>query len=270
MAQYMQYSIILMQRFIMSVFYGEIGVVLRITAMVLVGLPLLMVIRRISRTAISQKIDPHIGLIVSKFIFYGGIAILVTMILKDVGFELTALLGAAGIAGIAIGFAAQTTISNMISGIFLLIERPFSVGDTITYESIIGTIDSVDLLSTKIKTLSGKRIRIPNELVIKEVFTNTTYYETRRITFYIIVAKNHDMDAVMLLLQKTASGAKNILNYPEPTIYIDKITYSGVHYTLHVWTPTARVQGVSRDLTYVFIKILNNDHVKIISLSHNA
>ena len=75
--------------------------------------------------------------------------------------------GTAGIAGIAIGFASQTSVSNIISGIFLISERPFSVGDQIQVGTTKGIILSIDLLSVKLRTFENQLIRIPNESLIK-------------------------------------------------------------------------------------------------------
>ncbi|MDZ7816437.1 MAG: mechanosensitive ion channel [Planctomycetota bacterium] len=101
--------------------------------------------------------------------------------LDELGYKLTALLGAAGIAGIAIGFAAQTSLSNIISGFFLLSERPFAQGDLVQCGSDTGFVLSVSLLSVKMRTFDNKLIRIPNENLIKKEVYNLTKFPIRRV-----------------------------------------------------------------------------------------
>ena len=115
---------------------------------------------------------PNSSYLVTKLIKYAFYVIIIFLILGLFNIKLTALFGAAGIAGIAIGFAAQTSFSNIISGLFLLTEHALTVGDYITIGTEAGTIDSINMLSVRIHTPDNQYIRIPNESInrnLKEV-----------------------------------------------------------------------------------------------------
>lgn len=245
----------------------KFAALIRIGFIIFCGIPLLILSKKIIYRAVSKRMSSHIGLLISKTIFYGGVLVCITMILNDLGFELTALLGAAGIAGIALGFASQTTISNMISGIFLLIERPFSIGDIITYDNNNGTIESIDILSTKIKTFNGKRIRIPNDAFIKHVVTNSTYYPHRRITFSIGIGGNHVSDVLIPLLHHTIPHPP-YLTYPAPVIHIEKVTSFGTYYTLHAWVETPLASTAAPQLVARVKDTLQQEELRIINISY--
>jgi len=151
------------------------------------------------------------------------------------GVNLSALLGAAAIAGIAIGFAAQTSVSKLISGIFLISERPFQIGDVIQVGDITGIVMSIDLLSIKLQTFDNRFVRIPNESIIKSNVINNTRFPIRRLDVWVSVSYNSDLKKVTETLKDIASKNLNALNNPEPLIYIDKFDISGVSILFGVW-----------------------------------
>jgi small-conductance mechanosensitive channel len=115
--------------------------------------------------ALPDFIDPDLLwsaggaiMVLRKLIRYLGVAFVIVVALN-----LGAILGAAGVAGIAIGFAAQTSLSNIISGFFLIGERPFELGDVIEIDGISGTVDTIDLLSLTLRTFDNRSVRIPTK-----------------------------------------------------------------------------------------------------------
>ena len=104
----------------------------------------------------------------AKILKYSFFVLAVIYVLGIFNIKITALLGAAGIAGVAIGFAAQTSFSNIISGFFILSEKSLKIGDYITIKDVSGTVDSIDMLSVKIKTPDNQMVRVPNETIIKD------------------------------------------------------------------------------------------------------
>ena len=122
----------------------------------LVGLVALWLIMRITHKSLKETLPSHLQIIIAKIIRYGGLLILGSTILTQLGFNITALLGAAGVVGVAIGFASQTSISNIISGMFLIMEHPFDVGDLLEVGSESGFVESIDLLAVRLRTPDGK------------------------------------------------------------------------------------------------------------------
>jgi small-conductance mechanosensitive channel len=188
----------------------------------------------ISATAL-KKASTHNRLLVRNIVAYFGTIILFMTILGEIGVKLSTLLGAAGIVGIAIGFASQTSVSNIISGLFLLGEKPFAVGDVIKVGDKSGIIISIDLMSIKIRTFDNLYIRLPNEKVLNTEVVNVTRFPIRRLDIAISVAYKEDIGRVKDILAETARTDPNALSEPEPLVLIQNFGASGIEFLVGVW-----------------------------------
>lgn len=193
------------------------------------------VLQVIATRAIKKNIPEQKTLLMRRAIRYTGWVIAVISVLQAMGVNLSALLGAAGIAGIAIGFAAQTSVSNLISGIFLIFEKPFQIGDVIQVGDITGIVLSIDLLSIKLQTFDNRFVRIPNESIIKSNVINTTRFPIRRLDIWVGVSYRSDLARVTELLKDIAAKNLNALDNPEPLIYFDKFDASSINILFGVW-----------------------------------
>ncbi|HNW24860.1 MAG TPA: mechanosensitive ion channel, partial [Candidatus Cloacimonas sp.] len=122
----------------------KISLIIRVILILVIGIPLIRLIRSIAKRIVKDRLSPQSEQLVVRSVYYVAILILLITLLNEFGFRLSAILGAAGIFGVAIGFASQTSFSNIISGIFLISEKPFQVGDVVQVSSNIGTIESID------------------------------------------------------------------------------------------------------------------------------
>jgi small-conductance mechanosensitive channel len=168
---------------------------------------------------VSGRTSVHVGLLIQKLVFYGLMFLLMLSVLSELGFNITALLGTAGIIGIAIGFAARTSVANIISGIFLLFEQVFIVGDYITVNSLSGTIESIDLLSAKIRTDDGLLIRIPHEMLLTGPVTSRADLQPRRCIL-TVVSRTNVSEAVLSLLKNYT----HILKKPGTALFVDEMS----------------------------------------------
>ena len=209
--------------------------IMRSAIILCIALPVLFIISRFLRRVTAQRISPQTGMVISKIILYSGFLLILISILNQFGFELGALLGAAGIAAVAIGFAAQTSLSNIISGIFLISEKPFAVGDMIRVGDDFGFVLSIDLLSVKIRALDNRYIRIPNEDLIKSRLINLTRYQIRRIDINVGVAYKEDPDYIIEVLKDIAKKNPLCLDEPEALIVFSSFGESSLDFVFGVW-----------------------------------
>jgi len=193
------------------------------------------ILRIILGCGMKKTIPEQKAQLILKALRYTGWAIAVVSVLQSVGVNLSALLGAAGIAGIAIGFAAQTSVSNLISGIFLVFEKPFQISDTIQIDEISGIVMSIDLLSVKLQTFDNRFVRIPNESIIKTNVINLTRFPIRRLDIYVNVSYTTDLRKATDVLRDIAYKNIYVLDNPSPLILIDKFDIPGVGILLGVW-----------------------------------
>lgn len=183
----------------------------------------------------AEKVQPHYMHLIMRFITYVFYILVVMYVLSLFGVKLSAIWGAAGIAGVAIGFAAQTSVSNLISGLFVLSEKTMKVGDFIEVGGVSGTVDAVGLLSVKIHTLDNQMIRIPNSSIINSNFQNNSYFDKRRFTFSVSIDYDSDMTLALKALESVPGKCKLVMQNPAPAAWYDGFGDSGINMTLAVW-----------------------------------
>jgi small-conductance mechanosensitive channel len=211
----------------------------------------------------KKRFSKQAAMLIKKGIFYTGAFVILITVLRLLGFKLTALLGAAGIAGIAIGFASQTSISNIISGLFLISEKPFAVNDAIKIGDTMGIVLSIDLLSIKIRTFDNLYIRIPNEKIIKEELTNVTRFPIRRLNIDISVAYKEDLSKVKGLLMEIAKNNPYCLNNPEPLFVIKEFGKHGVELLLGAWFSKTDYLGLKNSIMQEIKERFDDEGVEI-------
>jgi small-conductance mechanosensitive channel len=201
----------------------------------LIGFVLARALASLAGRVAERRGTAQAEMITRRLVFYAVLGLAVAMSLDTMGVELGVLLGAAGILTVALGFAAQTSASNLISGVFLLGERPFSVGETIEVGGTTGEVLAVDLLSVKLRTFDNLYVRVPNETLIKSQITNLSRNPIRRIDMELRVAYSEDLDRLRALLFSLAAADPDILEEPEPKVWVDRLGESAIHIRFLVW-----------------------------------
>lgn len=208
---------------------------LRVLLLLFVGLPVILWLSRWVRGWVTRSSNPQRGLIIGKLMWYLGLLGVVVSVLSEMGFSLAPLLGAAGIVGIALGFASQTSVSNVISGFFLMGEEPFRVGDIIELGATKGRVLSIDMMSVKLQTFDNRFVRIPNETIIKSEVVNMTRFPIRRVDVKVGVAYKEDLGKVHDVLRDVARKNPLCLMEPEPLIIFEGYGDSSLNYLFAVW-----------------------------------
>jgi small-conductance mechanosensitive channel len=208
---------------------------LRAAIIVLAGWFAAKVATRIFKSSFRFKISTHHLAMWGRLLYYGIFALFAVTAIHQLGFDLSVLLGAAGILTVAIGFASQTSASNLISGLFLLGEKPFVVGDVLRVENDTGEVISIDLLSVKLRTFDYLYVRIPNEVLIKTKFVNLTKFPIRRIDIHVGVAYKENLDEVVKLLLSIVNEEPRCLEEPKPFCIVNTFGTSSVDLQLSTW-----------------------------------
>lgn len=176
--------------------------------------------------------------------------------LRELGFDFNVLLGAAGIVTLAVGFASQTSVSNIISGLFLVIERSVEVGDIITVNGRTGEVLTVDLLSTKLRTFDNLLVRIPNETMVKAEIVNLNRFPIRRIDVKLGVAYKENLKKVKEVLLEVADTNPLCLEEPAPLIIAQGFGESSINFQFSVWTSRENylelLNGIHEDIKRAF------------------
>lgn len=229
--------------------FKVIGAIIVILIMWLVFKLIKHAVKRISK----EKIPVHVSKTILKLISYVFYVLVVMYVLSLFGVKLSAIWGAAGIAGVAIGFAAQTSVSNFISGLFVIGEKTMKIGDFIEVGGVSGTVDSIGLLSIKIHTTNNQLIRIPNSSIINTNFQNNSFFENRRFLFEVPIDYSSDMNLALETMKSVPELCPSVLKDPAPAVWYSGFGDSGINLTLAVWFEPKNLVPMQNEV-YIAIK----------------
>lgn len=184
---------------------------------------------------VKKRVNFTVKAIIRKIMLYLGNSIVILLALSAAGASLSAILGAAGVMGIAVGIASQASISNIISGLFLVSEKAFQLGDAITIGDTSGIVYSIDLLSVKIKTYDNLYVRVPNTTIINQDLVNISRFPLRRMDITLNLPFDTDLEFVKKLLQNLAFEQSSCLNNPEPLIVFQEFNQTGIKILFGIW-----------------------------------
>ena len=207
----------------------------RAIILVILGALLAKIVSTTITKIAANKMDSHRIMLLKRGSYYLILILFLISALRELGFNLSVLLGAAGVFSVAIGFASQTSASNLISGLFLVAERPFTVGDIIRVGTTTGEVLSIDLLSVKLRTFDNLFVRLPNESLIKSEVTTLTRFPIRRIDVMIGVAYKEDLKNVRTVLANVANKNPLCLEEPAPLYVFQGFGESSLDIQYSVW-----------------------------------
>lgn len=173
-----------------------------------------------------------------KFTAYTLFIVAFVIALKIFGVDLKVILGAAGVLSLAVGFAAQTSVSNLISGLFLMFERPFVVGDVVEVNGLRGEVLTIDLLSMRMRTMENTLVRVPNETVMKTSVINFSHFPIRRHDILFTVSYTADLDDIKKILLDIVEHNKYCLEEPEPLFLVQRVGEYFLEIKFGVWGET--------------------------------
>jgi len=237
--------------------------IIRSLILVLVFLPAVLLLSRIAQQLALKRFSPQAGLIAGKMVLYLGVILMVATVMLQLGFRITAVLGAAGILTLAISFAAQTSLSNLISGLFILWEQPFKAGDMILVNGTRGAVISVDLLSVKIRSLDNLFIRVPNETIIRSEVTTITRFPIRRLDINLGVAYREDPGHVMRVIREVAESNPHCLDEPPPIVIFTNFGSSALEFLVGLWFEKSQLLNLRNSFMVDLKKRFDEEDIEI-------
>lgn len=176
-------------------------------------------------------------------------AIGVIMALAALEISVGPLLAVVGAAGFVIAFALQDSLGNFASGIMILFFKPFDVGDVVDAGGVSGTVESMNLVSTTIKTFDNKTMVVPNNKIWGDVIVNASGVSERRVDMEFGIGYDADIDRAQSILEEVVGAHPQVLTEPAPTIRLSALGDSSVNFIVRPWAKTADYWQVYWDLT---------------------
>jgi len=162
------------------------------------------------------------------------------MVVDQLGFNITALLAGAGVAGLAVSFAAQDTIANIISGVAIIIDRPFKKGDWIALGDLHAVVDDIRLRTTVLNTFDNESLVVPNKQLAQERIVNYTLTPRIRSRVDIGIAYKEDIEAARKVMLGTLQDDPKILSDPAPDVVVMGLGASSVDLQMRFWIENPR------------------------------
>lgn len=210
-------------------------VIVTVIILVLAFLIIKWTSRFINNTGTKFELDATLIQVLNEIIKYTVFALAITIILNEIGINITAIALSLGIVGIVVGFAARDTISNFISGLFVLGDKTFKVGDIIEISDKKGKVFNMGFRVTKLITPENNIITIPNSNFSKNVHINHTLLEEKRVDLNVIIPYSVKMEDIEESFHELVSEFKWALDVPKANVLINELADTGVKATLSVW-----------------------------------
>lgn len=164
--------------------------------------------------------------------------LLIVSVASMIGVETTSFVAAIGAAGLAIGLALQGSLANFAGGVLILLFRPFRIGDWIEAQGVAGTVDSIQIFHTVLRTGDNKTIIVPNGNLSNGIITNTNRQPTRKVVFDVGVDYEADLQKAREVLLELAKDER-VMVEPAPQAVISTLGDSSITVSLRVWVKTA-------------------------------
>ena len=196
----------------------------------------------------SHYIDDTLKPLVYSFARYAVLAITIVAVLSQFGVQTTSLIALLGAAGLAIGLALQGTLSNVASGVMLLILRPFRVYDKIKIADATGTVREIGLFRTDMVTDEGNYISIPNATIFSGTIVNVSRETTRRTNFSVEIDRAEDLDRVEKAILECLARDPRVLKSPSARVDIDTLGPISTTLTVQAWLQNNNFLATVSDL----------------------
>lgn len=235
-----------------KVIYGDLTILELIYALLvlIIGLIVTRLITNYIRRNLKTKVNKDKLDLIIKIIYYSLVTFLIVWVLSALGIKLSGLLVAGGFLGIVIGFASQSIVGNLVSGLFLTIERPMKIGNAVNIEGSIGIVEDINIISTKLRTWDGLDIRIPNEKVFTSSITNYVSNIARRFEYVLGIRYKDDAQKAIAIINEYLSKEPYVLVNPVPIVFVEKLDESSVNIAVKIWAPVTEWYGL-------YMKLLN-------------
>lgn len=211
----------------------------------------------INRLLVTRHIDATVADFLSALVRYGIIGFTLIAALGRVGVQTASVIAVLGAAGLAVGLALQGSLSNLAAGVLLVTFRPFRAGEFVDLGGVMGTVQSVQIFSTTLKTADGKMVIVPNGKIIAGNIVNFSREPIRRNEFIVGVAYEADVDEVIRLLREVVDADPRVIQDRGVQIGLNELAASSLNFVVRCWSQSSDLQDVYWDLLKNFKRTLD-------------
>ncbi|MHC1754808.1 MAG: mechanosensitive ion channel family protein [Methanosarcina sp.] len=215
------------------------------------------------RRSLKDRVSKDVGEPILKLLYYSSLIVVFISILPLIGLDPSGLLLAGGVAGIVLGFASQNIVGNLVSGCFLMFERPIKIGDQVEINGIAGYVTDIRIISTLIRTYDGLLVRLPNQQVFTTNITNIVGHPVRRFEYTVRIRYTDDASAAIWIIKDLIDKEPFALLSPPPSVFVNELGDSAVEIVVRIWAPVSEWFGLKTRLLWNIKKTLEENGIEI-------
>ncbi|WP_088128225.1 small-conductance mechanosensitive channel MscS [Vibrio cholerae] len=211
----------------------------------------------------KKEMDKAVVDFIHGIVRYTLFIIVLIAALSRIGVQTASVVAVIGAAGLAVGLALQGSLSNFAAGVLIVAFRPFKSGDYVEIGGVAGSVDSIQIFQTVLKSPDNKMVVVPNSAVIGGAITNYSRHETRRVDMVIGVSYKSDLQKTKRVLRETLEKDPRILKDPDMTIGVLTLADSSINFVVRPWCKTADYWAVYFDSMQAIKEALDANGIEI-------
>jgi small conductance mechanosensitive channel len=213
-------------------------IIVAIVVLLIALLAVRFVVRGVGRGLVRSRVDFTVRRLVTNLLRVVLLLVVILLSFSIAGVEVGAMLAALGLIGLGLALALQGILENLISGIMILVRKPYNQGEIVITGDIEGFVEDIDLRVTTIRSYDGTLTLVPNADIFAAPLTNLTRRGTRRSTVHIGIDYRDDHEAAHRLLSETVAALPIVLDEPPPQVLLIGLGDSSVDFEVRFWTPS--------------------------------
>lgn len=211
----------------------------------------------------KKEMDKAVVDFIHGLVRYTLFIIVLIAALSRIGVQTASVVAVIGAAGLAVGLALQGSLSNFAAGVLIVAFRPFKSGDYVEIGGVAGSVDSIQISQTVLKSPDNKMVVVPNSAVIGGAITNYSRHETRRVDMVIGVSYKSDLQKTKRVLRETLEKDPRILKDPDMTIGVLTLADSSINFVVRPWCKTSDYWAVYFDSMQAIKEALDANGIEI-------
>lgn len=249
-------------------FLGSAGMKLLLAIVIVIaGIKLVnLIVRKIRTGKAFEKMDTSVISFITSFAGIALKAIVLITAAAYLGVPMSSMVALVASAGVAIGLALQGGLSNIASGIMIIIIRPFSVGDFIENAGFMGTVDSIGIFHTTLATPDNKKVVIPNSILTSQTLINYSAEATRRVDLDYTAAYECDIDRVKAVILEAANSIPEALKRVDIApieVMVVAHEQSAIRYRIRIWCNSEDYWTIAFGMNEKVKKLFDRDGIEI-------
>lgn len=198
-----------------------------------------LVASAVGKVMTKANLDPILVNFLSGILRSVMMLLVVVFALSQLGLDTTSLVALLGAAGLAVGLSLKDSLSHFAAGVMLIVFRPFKVGDVVEVNGVIGSVEQITILSTRLKSPDNKVITVPNANVFGNTMTNYSEQPTRRVDMVFGIGYGSDLLKAKAILEEMVTNHELTLAEPAPKVAVSELADSSVNFIVRPWVNAA-------------------------------